>query len=604
MFKLRFILLFLSLLGLTITVTGCGRESKESASVTITLPEYSSKMDTADYTTMSDENPDDDELPWSSVTPDGLSGQAGVAKPINCYAVMVEGAEQSLRVNTCGRRSSVTGTIDPSQFSFKVGMWVGAYPGTTTGEAKAITMDIPTGLARVFRLIGFHVDNPIDCVLLNDDVPRDKLSRPYVIAESAPIDLLPGEKEIPLTMTFDTQKWFDDCDFGGSSGNSTPVYATKVQIRKDSFPNDKFIYATGNIRCQAIDIQLIDDSYRPAVLPKGLDRVSYILRDGSTNVLTYSNKAECLAAAGESVFEIMANMSQTVRRWVKVPANASGSYSFTLIESNRIPAGNSSQLTPEAAKSFPRYSENNVSYQLIAPQMGYKGEVYPVDVFYRFYNGYHFAPGVNGLTLTETSTFADYYVYDYAAGACLTTDLSGFDMGSVFSKTLCVKHSATEGANVDYSAPFYAHFETRGGSLTPNRLRVLGNNQINVPISGNRCYGPFAITLENEYGVTVNNKAANAINVAFNYRTDSPIAGSSISFHKDATLATALGCGTPWSVGSSTMINTNDYKTYFYLLVPYDATLGYRNVEVIGTMGDGRKIKGTFQFSIDAADLP
>lgn len=334
---------------LSFLFVSCSREAEQTSKVLIQLPAQE-KLSTSSLSTFSDDNPDDDDLGWSSDIPDGLITSATATKPINCYAVMVEGPEPLMRINTCGRRDSVTRKIDPALFGFKVGLWMGAVPGGLTSAPQSIAMEIPAGPARIFRLIGFHVDDIVNCILLQGDPDRTEMSRPYVIAESAPIDLVPGEKDVPMTMVFNSEKWFDDCDFGGGGdGNYTPPVATQIQIRKESFPVWQFVHNTSSARCQALEFQLTDNIGRPGVMPQGLQRLTYSL---SGFPRTYISKADCIAdtsnTAGNVTFDVVAGASTgSVRRWVRIPATPSSiSYNLALTEVAADPAGAVSGIVP------------------------------------------------------------------------------------------------------------------------------------------------------------------------------------------------------------------------------------------------------------------
>jgi hypothetical protein len=597
-------------------LSACSRESVETASVVVTLPaanQFSTSSKVSTFTT--DDNPDDDDLGWSTEIPDGLLGQSGVNTPINCYALMVEGPEPLMGINTCGRRKSTTREIDKSLFHFRVGRWMGAV--TNAGSAPAsIVMEVPTGLARKFRLIGFHATDPlIDCILLQGDADHTNLSRPYVIAESAPIDLVPGDVEVPLTMSFDNQKWFDECDFGGGSNGGSPVIATRVEIRKDSFPEGRFYKATGNLRCHAIDVQLTDNFGRPAVLPSGVSQVTYKLKDGASDLGTFDDKDSCQtnAMAIKNEFSIPAQSSRFVRRWIQIPAAHSPNFlSLSLEESAPATVG---ALISSTARVFPLDFDSALFYQIIAPSIGYKGESFEVDVIGRK------AAFVTSMWMTSSETvFAktsplpasaasnfDFMPYNTNCSSNVTA-ITQFTNTSDTTERFCLKFSNDPRESVAFKftspagqEPFFRAI-SRDGSEDPQRLRVVGPNQMSKHASS-RCFGPIMIYLENEYGATIKNKDSDPVTLSYNFALDSAIKDSEltvpkIEFYNDANCTADL-----WDVGLSDIqtIPPLSHRKAFFIKVPSASVTGDRKVIFDGKRGD-KTFRGVYQFSIDIPD--
>ncbi len=609
-------LLFLMLFSIS-----CSRKAEDTATVLIQIPS-AQKLSSANYTTLSDDNPDDDDLNWSSDIPDGLITDSTASKPINCYAVMVEGPEPLMRANTCGRRNSTTRVIDTTLFYFKVGLWMGAIPGSSSSAPAAIPFEVPAGLARTFRLIGFHVQDSVDCVLLQGDPDMSKMSRPYVIAQSAPIDLVPGEKDVALQMVFDSEKWFDSCDFGGQN-NSSPVIATKIQLRKESFPPYKWIQNSAADRCQALEVQLTDDSGRPAILPPGLTKVTYRLAGavgGSAQVLnSFGDKATCKSNTSPvAFFDVLANSSAAVRRWVRIPLGTTAvAYNIAALEVSRSPIGTMGTIASEAM-TLVTQNDNAAFMQLLAPQLALKDEVYSVELIQRRYDGDTFVAWTAASYTLTNATYFSFYNYD--ANQCLTTSLTSsagnFVNGATdVTEKFCLSFTdiAEQYSSINIAGQSAGYFGSRGGGEEPQRLRVLGSNQISRPVGAERCFGPFMLVLENEYGAAVKNKDASAVQVSYSYRSDSPVIDTTatvpIELHTTVTQSGTApnfakvcpAAASRWTPGSAEPIVTSDYYIPFYIKVPQTATLGWRYLSLTGTI-NGRIFKGSFRFSIDVED--
>lgn len=609
---------------LSILSVSCAREAEQTATVVIQLP-GAQKMSTSSLTTFSDDNPDDDDLGWSTDIPDGLITDPAAVKPINCYAVMVEGPEPLMRINTCGRRDSSTKKIDSSLFGFKVGLWMGAIPGGTTTAPRSIPMEVPAGLARTFRLIGFHVDDIVDCILLQGDPDRTEMSRPYVIAESPPIDLVPGEKEVPLNMVFNSEKWFDDCDFGGGGeDNYAPIIATQIQIRKESFPTWQLVHNETEVRCQPLDIQLTDALGRPGRLPQGLQRVTYTL----TGIAgTYSSKVACKADVSNMLFDTTFDVEpsliiEPVRRWIKVPISAASiTYNLALTQVAVDPAGAVSGISPAGVTTLNTVNDANFFMHLNAPQLALKGQAYEVELLLRSYDGTHYSNWGTSVAYTHSDVSFLFHADDLMQ--CRSNPL-GAVLASLTNPTVdmsekyCLKYPDVGGAfsSIIIDGQYAGRVEARAGGIEPQRLRIVGSNQISRLDGSERCYGPLSVVLENEYGAAVTNLSGSGVDVSYSFALTSDIKDDSnaavpLEFHSSATSAgtspnivkVCPSSGAQWSSGSGNtqQLEINHHQLPFYIKVPPNATLGWRKMNFSATV-NGRVIRGSYRFSIDTHD--
>lgn len=130
-----------------------------------------------------------------------LSGDLNSLDEVTCYAVFFHGPEAELRQNSCYQSTNQSASARP------VGQIVG-----TARAGESFTIQVPSGKDRVFALVGFKsVDNYCPN-LLTEKIDRSKITKPYLLGEAGGVSLSPGEnKSISLKMTFDKDKWFDEC---------------------------------------------------------------------------------------------------------------------------------------------------------------------------------------------------------------------------------------------------------------------------------------------------------------------------------------------------------------------------------------------------------
>lgn len=138
---------------------------------------------------------------FSSTVPTGLVGTA----PLNCFGVMVSGPEDHLAKNRCYKKLTTNGAA--VAVSFKQGMTKGFVPG-----GSSIEIEVPSGPDRVFRIIGLHSLKG-DCFSFETkDYDLSQFSVPYIIAESAPLTLDSGERDLPMEVKFNSDLFFDECE--------------------------------------------------------------------------------------------------------------------------------------------------------------------------------------------------------------------------------------------------------------------------------------------------------------------------------------------------------------------------------------------------------
>ncbi|OYZ12800.1 MAG: hypothetical protein B7Y39_18890 [Bdellovibrio sp. 28-41-41] len=146
---------------------------------------------------------------FSSTVPTGFIG----TQPLNCFGVMVSGPEDYLAKNRCYKKLTTT-VNDGTAVFFKQGMTKGFFPG-----GSSIEIEVPSGLDRVFRIIGLHSSTGSCFSFETKDTDLSQFSVPYIIAESAPLTLEPGERDLPMEVKFNPDLYFDNCegpDFGFS----------------------------------------------------------------------------------------------------------------------------------------------------------------------------------------------------------------------------------------------------------------------------------------------------------------------------------------------------------------------------------------------------
>lgn len=139
---------------------------------------------------------------FSPTVPTGFIGTA----PLNCFGVMVSGPEDYLAKNRCYKK--LTSTINGgTAVFFKQGMTKGFVPG-----GSSIEIEVPSGPDRVFRIIGLHSSTGSCFSFESRPADLSQFSVPYIIAESAPLTLDSGERDLPMEVKFNPDLFFEDCE--------------------------------------------------------------------------------------------------------------------------------------------------------------------------------------------------------------------------------------------------------------------------------------------------------------------------------------------------------------------------------------------------------
>lgn len=223
-----------------IVFVGCEKkESSEMTTVTLTMP---------DLSTRSAEN----------VFTRAASAPTTIDE-VNCFAVMVAGPEPFLNRTTCTVVDSVGSQVAAVK---KTGLFRGLVP-----SGGSISLSIPAGIQRQFTLLGIKASPISACTDFNSANPSpDFVSDLFVVGESSAVDLQPG-----VTVNVPIQLPVAGSAIGSSSGRigdctgpDTPFKAriipTKATVIKDYFPYDVFQYGP----CNSVNVTFTDDSGRSA----------------------------------------------------------------------------------------------------------------------------------------------------------------------------------------------------------------------------------------------------------------------------------------------------------------------------------------------------
>lgn len=326
-YLVRFVASILTL----VVLVSCARKAGETSSVVFEVPPaVSEKASLSLLSTLSgldDYYVSDD---WSIVAPSGFD--TTTATPFNCYAVMVGGPELSLKQNFCGQKDN--GGRLKNAFFF--GPWVGAIPATASGGQ--LSLEVPSGNDRVFYLIGFHAIDMAACRDLKSlPVLQSQLSKPYIIGEVGKVQLLPGNSTtVSIQKVFDSQRWFDDCQFNdGSSSNAIPR-PVRLSIDKLSQPRD-VVPARSSPLCFPVRVGLLDPGFKVATTLEDV-RVRLGACDASVGgcspvpMDSFENYTDCENDTDrEASFKVEKNSQYTIR-WLRGPIGVAVSHRRILVD--------------------------------------------------------------------------------------------------------------------------------------------------------------------------------------------------------------------------------------------------------------------------------
>ncbi len=240
---------------------------------------------------------------WWSITPTGYAGRYD----INCYVVLVS-SDSDLNDKTCY-------ATDLTSFDY------GIYSDSTTVGANAISVDVPAGKSRVFRLMGMHADTSYDCYFLTRApyTGRDRLSRLYEVAASNVTDIAASDKPVTVELTrgtFDVLKAMDNCE----SRTPTVPSVGKLQVTTDTN------MLGGNLvvsQCVPVRIASKDSEGKDSVYSYDDNYALTFSTSSSTYVNSYETYKSCIASTSGTASFTMQNRSERYR-WVKPNASVHG----------------------------------------------------------------------------------------------------------------------------------------------------------------------------------------------------------------------------------------------------------------------------------------
>lgn len=416
-------------------IIGCDRLAKENNDARISI-----HFPTVDQSQMNPSPAPISTLDFSTIEPTGFSG----LYPINCFAVMASGPDSPMRINSCGRKDS---TIP----RFPVGILAGAIPA-----GQSIALDVPSGVDRVLKVIGFHAITLAACGNLKDSPNNSGLSKPYVLGEVGALKLDPGTSiEVPVPLSFNASKWFDDCQgpsFGGGGGSNGGI-ATMARLRKNFWPYNGGIINT----CVPFYLELLNNQGQSATLDTP---ITIQIKDGvPAPRLIYPN----------------CNCSSTAATSTTIPAATSNSVCLsynTDSTTGAIPMSLSLTSGPAGFDANHLYSLNMQSgsaptFEIAGPRKIMSNTCYRYQVVARAWNGSGMSTSAAGIQHPNTFT----HVY---------TSLADCN-----SSTNEVTYNGTDNIPLaSGSTPRFTDFFTKidPGSVTPS-FTATGSSSVSTTIT-------------------------------------------------------------------------------------------------------------------------
>lgn len=219
------------------------------------------------------------------LNPNGATQPASTSD-LNCYLIAVTGPEDALKKDVCQMKST-------SQ-TFDVGLLFGGYYSGSTGTT--LSFDVPSGIQRVFRLIGFQVNTSLVPAgtsvsdvcqkFISNDTYQTYMSDPYLISELKGVELKPGQtQQLDMVTSFSTSSIVGDCkgpDFPNGSGGSTSSPPAKVK----AFFQDQVGSSSQPLRmfsCVGLKLQLQDANGNRAYMTSS-DAISVKLKTIAASV--------------------------------------------------------------------------------------------------------------------------------------------------------------------------------------------------------------------------------------------------------------------------------------------------------------------------------
>lgn len=270
-----------------------------------------------------------------------MSEPTGLAE-INCVAVVVSGPEEAMSNNTCGYQAS-NEVIKFGEFHKNVAL--------NPTVATEVTIEVASGSARVFRLIGFKSDSGA-CPQISDPTITSVLSSPYDLGHSAPYDLNGNEVKVSIPMSFSASKELIGCEGPlmpeNSGGGDTPgvpyLRVTGLEAYESGVATTPRALTRG--MCYPIHFSTFEPCSGGVCTPRTLQGTLGISLNQSV-IRFYESESSCQASGTQaSSTQIMAAGSDgtdpgnRINLWARIPLNEMGINSLNLSNYISVP-GNS-----------------------------------------------------------------------------------------------------------------------------------------------------------------------------------------------------------------------------------------------------------------------
>ena len=470
-------------------------DSHSSAKISIQLPATGMALKSSPISTSLTATSVNSFSDWSSGNPTNLNS-------FNCYMVTVGAPE--INRNTCVQKAASSVT----KISF----------GPSAGPMLAgslLNLEVASGSNRVVTLIGFQAFSEAACQdYRTAGFDQSGLSKPYIIGQSAPTTLrptLPGDFiPVEIVMGFDPQNWFDDCT-GADLNNLNQLHvATKVTLKKTAFPADILV---ADKQCNEIEIQLKDSLDREAISPNLL--TGSLLFDGSP-IAIFGTYSECAASAAAtptpapSPFEISIGSSY-IKRYFWVNRTTATPYLANL--SLQI---NSDSVIPDLKlpRSIQVKASSDVKYEITGPKSILVNTCYQIEFSKKsLTNNFIQGDTTANLTLTLPAGFKLFSNIECTTEIMDLTRIN-FTTGATASPTpLYFKSGTLVGpSSIALSNPSLSseisgrlNFVVSNSSSLPIKLSV--HESRSLPNIVSKCYGPFHLGQENDFGAEVPNRS-------------------------------------------------------------------------------------------------
>ncbi len=514
---------------------------------------------------------------WFEQTPTGFDGVGSY--PINCYAVMVGGAEAEFNKNYCGA-SDENDEITTKLFSF--GPWAGAV--LATGTSTQLELELLAGTSRTFYLIGFHAQDPTVCVdFRKQNFDKIEMTKPMIIGEVTGVKLEAGATQtIRIPRQINYNRTFDDCKFNDDSEEgSDTVYSPKYIVMERAHfiePGDDYI--TGDLDpgnpnendCTPFTFRALDKHGRdvPVLAPTTVSVKScvgtsmpkcYTGNEAQLAVAeTYNSYENCIEenASGKAAHFVMPINTERATRWVRSPVKPSGNmnhHAFFRAESVGLQsiAPKEYKVRMKGSESIYRIEgsnkifEDNCNTYKIESSM--YGSIAADDIDFwedpvvEKWNAANNTWSIQAAALFEASTCT--------GGPPVMPSVTFTEYKVVYLKVPEGKYRLRQPTQVGTGDDGVKYFKSFGRNSVPKNLAHVGP-AITVEPGSAACSGPHKIKLVNARGVPVVSLRNRQINLGFN--------GTAVSFH-----ATEGTCDSGTDPLNSVTLLQGERNVHFYI---------------------------------------